>query len=130
MLPLPIASHVILCRAVRRRGMSLQGTVLIAVNPLRRVEDPPMESYMNRPLNPEMPHPYAIAEVRARWFICSFIPSFVHAVCDYAQRGWGRRRLPFVRRVRVRSDACWLPRIRWLRSEARDASAEDAVCPG
>lgn len=42
-----------------------QGTILIAVNPLRKVEDPSMDDYMNRPLNPETPHPYAIAEVRA-----------------------------------------------------------------
>lgn len=40
-----------------------QGTILIAVNPLCKVADPPMKEYMNRNLNPETPHPYAIAEV-------------------------------------------------------------------
>lgn len=40
-----------------------QGTILIAVNPLRRVPNPEMSDYMDRPLNPETPHPYAIAEV-------------------------------------------------------------------
>ena len=40
-----------------------QGTILIAVNPLQRVPSPDMADYMDRPLNPEAPHPYAIAEV-------------------------------------------------------------------
>lgn len=42
---------------------TFMGTILIAVNPLRKVEDPRMEDYMNRSLNPETPHPYAIAEL-------------------------------------------------------------------
>ncbi|CAM9621035.1 unnamed protein product, partial [Ectocarpus sp. 13 AM-2016] len=46
-----------------QKAYTFMGTVLIAVNPLRRLEDPPMESFMNRPLNPETPHPYAIAEL-------------------------------------------------------------------
>lgn len=37
---------------------------MIAVNPLRKVADPEMSEYMNRSLDPEAPHPYAIAEVR------------------------------------------------------------------
>lgn len=41
-----------------------QGTILIAVNPLRKVDDPEMSEFMNRALDPESPHPYAIAEVR------------------------------------------------------------------
>lgn len=43
---------------------TLQGTVLIAVNPLRRIPNPDMSEFMDRSLNPEAPHPYAIAEVR------------------------------------------------------------------
>lgn len=43
--------------------LPFQGTILIAVNPLCKVADPPMKEYMNRNLNPEAPHPYAIAEV-------------------------------------------------------------------
>lgn len=43
---------------------TLQGTILIAVNPLRKVEDPEMTTFMNHSLDPEQPHPYAIAEVR------------------------------------------------------------------
>lgn len=50
---------------------SNQGTILIAVNPLRRVPDPEMSEYVNRPLNPETPHPYAIAEVTAAHCLCS-----------------------------------------------------------
>eukprot|EP00752_Nemacystus_decipiens_P009298 g8309.t1 len=46
-----------------QKPYTFMGTVLIAVNPLRRVADPPMENFMNRPLNPETPHPYAIAEL-------------------------------------------------------------------
>lgn len=41
-----------------------QGAILIAVNPLQRVPGPEMSEYMDHPLNPEAPHPYAIAEVR------------------------------------------------------------------
>ena len=41
----------------------LQGTILIAVNPLQKVADPEMSDFMNRSLDPESPHPYAIAEV-------------------------------------------------------------------
>lgn len=44
-------------------SLTLQGTILIAVNPLRNVPNPEMSEYMDRPLNPETPHPYAIAEV-------------------------------------------------------------------
>ncbi|CAM9693790.1 unnamed protein product, partial [Sphacelaria rigidula] len=38
-------------------------TILIAVNPLQRVPDPEMSEYMDKSLNPEGPHPYAIAEL-------------------------------------------------------------------
>jgi len=40
------------------------------VNPLQRVPNPDMADYMDHGLNPETPHPYAIAEVRCsctRW---------------------------------------------------------------
>ena len=52
----------------------MQGTVLIAVNPLRKISDPSMDAYMNRPLDPETPHPYAIAEV------CGFTASLVYSL--------------------------------------------------
>lgn len=41
-----------------------QGAILIAVNPLQIVPGPDMSEYMDHPLNPEAPHPFAIAEVR------------------------------------------------------------------
>lgn len=40
-----------------------QGTILLAVNPLKAVPEPPLEDFMDRTLDPERPHPYAIAEV-------------------------------------------------------------------
>lgn len=40
-----------------------QGTILLAVNPLKAVPSPSIESFMEKPLDPETPHPYAIAEV-------------------------------------------------------------------
>ena len=43
---------------------ALQGTVLIAVNPLRRIPNPDMSEFMDCSLDSEAPHPYAIAEVR------------------------------------------------------------------
>mmetsp|Transcript_9767 Transcript_9767/g.14692 ORF Transcript_9767/g.14692 Transcript_9767/m.14692 type:complete len:1438 (-) Transcript_9767:159-4472(-) len=42
---------------------TFMGTLLICVNPLRRVPDPSLEEFKDRPLNPELPHPYAIAEL-------------------------------------------------------------------
>eukprot|EP00752_Nemacystus_decipiens_P008749 g7810.t1 len=46
-----------------QRPFTFMGTILIVVNPLRRVPDPEIIEYVNRPLNPETPHPYAIAEL-------------------------------------------------------------------
>lgn len=42
-----------------------QGTILLAVNPLKKIPEPAIEDFMNRSLDPERPHPYAIAEVRS-----------------------------------------------------------------
>lgn len=47
-----------------------QGTILIALNPLRRVPNPDMSEYMDCSLNPEAPHPYAIAEVSCTMHLC------------------------------------------------------------
>ncbi|CAM9101018.1 unnamed protein product, partial [Hapterophycus canaliculatus] len=46
-----------------QRPYTFMGTILIAVNPLRRLPDPEMSEFMNRSLDPESPHPYAIAEL-------------------------------------------------------------------
>ncbi|CAM9488990.1 unnamed protein product, partial [Ectocarpus sp. 13 AM-2016] len=46
-----------------QRPYTFMGTILIAVNPLRRIPDPDVSEYMNRSLDPEAPHPYAIAEL-------------------------------------------------------------------
>eukprot|EP00903_Cladosiphon_okamuranus_P011080 g10459.t1 len=46
-----------------QRPYTFMGTILIAVNPLRKVDDPEMSDFMNRSLDPEAPHPYAIAEL-------------------------------------------------------------------
>ncbi|CAM9410394.1 unnamed protein product, partial [Sphacelaria rigidula] len=43
-----------------------QGTILLAVNPLKAVPSPSIESFMEKPLDPETPHPYAIAELSYR----------------------------------------------------------------
>jgi len=40
-------------------------TVLVAMNPIRVLPDPPtFGDYADQSFNPEKPHPYAIAEVR------------------------------------------------------------------
>lgn len=57
-----LASPAVL--SLPRRLCLDQGTILIAVNPLRRIPNPDVSEYMDRALNPEAPHPYAIAEVR------------------------------------------------------------------
>ncbi|CAM9665996.1 unnamed protein product [Ascophyllum nodosum] len=46
-----------------QRPYTFMGTILIAVNPLRPLPDPDMSKFMDRPLDPESPHPYAIAEL-------------------------------------------------------------------
>eukprot|EP00752_Nemacystus_decipiens_P009380 g8383.t1 len=46
-----------------QRPYTFMGTILIAVNPLQKVADPEMSEFMNRSLDPEKPHPYAIAEL-------------------------------------------------------------------
>ncbi|CAM9750268.1 unnamed protein product, partial [Ectocarpus sp. 8 AP-2014] len=46
-----------------QRPYTFMGTILIAVNPLQRVPSPDMRDYMDKSLNPETPHPYAIAEL-------------------------------------------------------------------
>ncbi|CAM9603433.1 unnamed protein product, partial [Sphacelaria rigidula] len=46
-----------------QKPYTFMGTILIAVNPLRKVEDPEMTTFMNHSLDPEQPHPYAIAEL-------------------------------------------------------------------
>jgi myosin heavy subunit len=54
-------------RAQQQKPYTFMGTVLISVNPLKRLADPAMDTFVNRPLDPEHPHPYAIAEVRCTY---------------------------------------------------------------
>ncbi|KAG5175947.1 P-loop containing nucleoside triphosphate hydrolase protein [Tribonema minus] len=46
-----------------QRPYTYMGTILICVNPLRTVPDPPMSEFLDVSLDPEKPHPYAIAEL-------------------------------------------------------------------
>jgi myosin heavy subunit len=48
---------------VAQRPYTYVANVLVAVNPLRRVPDPPIESYRNTSIASNPPHPYGIAEV-------------------------------------------------------------------
>ncbi|CAN0009897.1 unnamed protein product, partial [Phaeothamnion confervicola] len=50
-------------QAREQRPYTFMGTLLIAVNPLKRLTDPPTSQFVDRPLDPESPHPYAIAEL-------------------------------------------------------------------
>ncbi|CAB1102969.1 unnamed protein product [Ectocarpus sp. CCAP 1310/34] len=70
-----------------------QGTILIAVNPLRRIPDPDVSEYMNRSLDPEAPHPYAIAEVTFRSVPWSLVISAFPGALAYHQMrlGTGRK---------------------------------------
>ncbi|CAM9813342.1 unnamed protein product, partial [Sphacelaria rigidula] len=47
-----------------QRPYTFMGNVLISVNPLRIGDNPDVSMFMDKPLDPESPHPYAIAEVR------------------------------------------------------------------
>ncbi|CAM9653889.1 unnamed protein product, partial [Chrysoparadoxa australica] len=49
-----------------QRPYTWMGTILIAVNPLRRLPEPEESVFMGVPLNPERPHPYATAELAYR----------------------------------------------------------------
>lgn len=62
-----------------RSHPSCQGTILIAVNPLQPVPNPEMSEYMDKALNPEAPHPYAIAEVRRHQPMHFYTARTVHA---------------------------------------------------
>ncbi|CAM9895317.1 unnamed protein product, partial [Ectocarpus sp. 12 AP-2014] len=53
-------------RPWRQTPYTWMGTILLAVNPLKAVPQPPIEDFMNRSLDPERPHPYAIAELSYR----------------------------------------------------------------
>lgn len=72
------------------------------MNPLKAVPVPPLENFMGQPLDPESPHPYAIAEVNGfshavlrvfSCFVCFVV--FVHrscvcSVCRWEEAGGGR----------------------------------------
>ncbi len=55
-----------------QRPYNFMGTILICVNPLRPVPDPTVRHFVDRPLEPEEPHPYAIAEVGLNYFLSPF----------------------------------------------------------
>lgn len=63
-LPAVIRVAVIVLCALPIFSCVCQGTILLAVNPLKAVPSPDIESFMDKPIDPEIPHPYAIAEVR------------------------------------------------------------------
>ena len=50
-------------RALSRNPYTYMGTVLIAVNPLRTLPQVNIGEYIDKPLNNEIPHPYALAEL-------------------------------------------------------------------
>lgn len=52
-----------------------QGTILLAVNPLKAVPEPALEDFTGKTLDPERPHPYAIAEVCFDFIAPSFSSS-------------------------------------------------------
>jgi Myosin head (motor domain) len=47
-----------------QQAYTYMGTLLICVNPLVPLPEPPMATFVDRPLDPSNPHPYAVAEVR------------------------------------------------------------------
>eukprot|EP00903_Cladosiphon_okamuranus_P015046 g13919.t2 len=53
-------------RPWRQTPYTWMGTILLAVNPLKAVPEPPLEDFMDRTLDPERPHPFAIAELSYR----------------------------------------------------------------
>ena len=60
---LSFCSCLISIRRVVLLFFVLKGTILLAVNPLKSVPIPSIEDFKDQSLDPEMPHPYAIAEV-------------------------------------------------------------------
>lgn len=57
----PCILHNLRERYVNAHHYMYMGMVLIAVNPFQYYDLPAYEEYVNKPLNPETPHPYAIA---------------------------------------------------------------------
>jgi hypothetical protein len=50
-------------RTAKRLPYTYMGSVLIAVNPLEPIDMPELSQYIDTPINPEKPHPYAIAGI-------------------------------------------------------------------
>eukprot|EP00904_Undaria_pinnatifida_P011109 jgi/Undpi1/7128/HiC_scaffold_22.g09602.m1 len=50
-------------RPWRQTPYTFMGTILLAVNPLKAVPTPLVEDFKDQSLDPEIPHPYAIAEL-------------------------------------------------------------------
>lgn len=50
-------------RALSKMPYTYMGTVLIAMNPLQKIESPSIAQFVNKPLDHETPHPYALAEL-------------------------------------------------------------------
>ena len=55
--------HNLTQRAYNRNPYTYMGTVMIAVNPLISLPVPAITDYTDKPLNPNTPHPYALAEL-------------------------------------------------------------------
>ncbi|CAM9926967.1 unnamed protein product, partial [Hapterophycus canaliculatus] len=58
-------------RPWRQTPYTWMGTILLAVNPLKKIPEPAIEDFMDRSLDPERPHPYAIAEVNRLVYVCT-----------------------------------------------------------
>lgn len=50
-------------RALSKMPYTYMGTVLIAMNPLQKIDSPDFIQFVNKPLDHETPHPYALAEL-------------------------------------------------------------------
>lgn len=64
-----------------QRPYTFMANVLIAVNPLKYLEEPDKALFIGQPLDRCPPHPYNIAEVRGvrvcLWFVCCGLIFFV-----------------------------------------------------
>ena len=74
------------CPSCRRFFCVSKGTILLAVNPLKAVPTPSIEDFKDHPLDPEMPHPYAIAEV---WYGCVYYCIVLYGIVWYGMVWYG-----------------------------------------